>query len=169
VKRKLPKGDSPLGCNRSVRLLLGTLKVRRFLDERHQFRLVLCGHKIVEAGAACLILMVQGQLGGVTAAHLLIASKTGLLAVLPVLCITFTHHARHLINRWTSSLILGICTFAADAAIHQSHYPGKYTEAALTAFGAFLLSLLISLTPIGRRIEELAAPFLLRQPAALKS
>ena len=85
-----------------LRLLLDTLKVRRFLDKRHQFRLVLCGHKIVEAGAACLVLMVQGQLGEVTAAHLLIASKTGLLAVMPVLCITFTHHVRYFINRWIS-------------------------------------------------------------------
>ena len=150
-------------------MLLDTLKVRRFLDERHQFRLVLCGHKIVEVGAVCLVLMVQGQLGEVTAAHLLIASKTGLLAVLPVLCITFTHHARHMINRWTSSFILATCTFAADAAIHQSHYPGKYTEAALTAFGAFLFSLLVSLTPMGRHIEELAETFLSHRPAALKS
>lgn len=153
----------------ALRLLLDTLKVRRFLDERRQFRLVLCGHKVVEAGAACLVLMVQGQLGEVTAAHLLIASKTGLLAVLPVLCITFTRHVRHLVNRWTSSLILGICTFAADAAIHQSHYPGKYTEAALTGVGAFVFAVLVSFTPMGRRIDELAETFLLHHPAALKS
>ena len=149
-------------------MLLDTSKIGRFLDKRHQFRLVLCGHKIVEAGAACLVLMVQGQLGEVTAAHLLIASKTGLLAVLPVLCITFTHHVRYFINRWISSLILGVCTFAADAAIHQSHYPGKYTEAALTGVGAFLFSLVISFTPIGRRIEELAATSLSRHPATLE-
>ena len=146
------------------------MKFRNFLHEKHQFRLALCGHKVVEAGAACLVLMVQGHLGEATAAHLLIASKTGLLAVLPVLGITFTAQARHLINRWTSSLILGICTFAADAAIHQSHFPGKYTEAALTSVGAFVFSLVISFTPIGRRIDELAETFLLHHPtAALKS
>lgn len=141
------------------------MKFRYLLDEKHQFRLVLCGHKVVEAGAACLVLMVQGQLSEVTAAHLLIASKTGLLAVVPVLGITFTHCARHFINRWTSSLILGICTFAADAAIHPSHYPGHYTEAALTGIGAFVFSLLISFTPIGKRIDELAETFLSRHPA----
>jgi hypothetical protein len=150
-------------------LLLDTMKVRRFLDKRHQFRLVLCWHKIVEAGAACLVLMVQGQLGEVTAAHLLIASKTGFLAVLPVMCITFTHYVRYFVNRWTSSLILGVCTFAADAAIHQSHYPGKYTEAALTGVGAFVFSLVISFTPIGKRIDELAETSLLHHPAALNS
>jgi integral membrane sensor domain MASE1 len=143
-------------------------KFRDFLHEKHQFRLVLCGHKVVEAGAACLVLMVQGQLSEVTAAHLLIASKTGLLAVVPVLGITFTHYARHFINRWNSSLILGICTFAADAAIHQSHYSGQYTEAAMTGIGAFVFSLLISFTPIGRRIDDLAETFLLRHSSALK-
>ena len=153
----------------ALHLLLDTPRVRRFLDKRRQFCLALCGHKVVEAGAACLVLMIQGQLGEVTVAHLLIASKTGLLAVLPVLCITFTRHVRHLVNRWTSSLILGICTFAADVAIHQSHYPGKYTEAALTGVGAFVFSLLVSFTPIGRRIDELGETFLLDHPAALKS
>ena len=145
------------------------IKLRHILNDRQQFRLALCGHKAAEAGAVCLVLMVQGQLSDITLAHLLIASKTGLLAVLPVLVITFTQHARHLINRWTSSLFLGVCTFVADAAIHRSHYPGQYTEAALTGIGAFLFSLVISFTPIGRRIEELAETFLLRQPAAHKS
>jgi len=146
-----------------------TMEFRDFLHERHQFRLALCGHKAVEAGTACLVLMVQGQLGDITAAHLLIASKTGLLAVLPVLGITFTHHARHLVNRWTSSLFLGICSFAADAAIHTSHYPGKYTEAALTAIGAFLFSLLISFTPIGKQIDGLAEAFLSHSQQVFKS
>jgi len=113
--------------------------------------------------------MVQGQLSDVTLAHLLIASKTGLLAVVPILGITFTHYARHFINRWTSSLFLGICTFAADAAIHPSHYQGQYTEAALTGVGAFVFSILMSFTPIGRRIDRLAETFLLRHPAALQS
>lgn len=149
--------------------MLDTMRFRDLLDEKHQFRLVLCGHKAVETGAVCLVLMVQGRLSEVTAAHLLIASKTGLLAVLPVLGITFTHHARHFMNRWISSLILGICTFAADAAIHPSHYPGQYTEAALTGIGGFVFSLLISFTPIGRRIDGLAEKFLSRHPAALTS
>ena len=50
---------------------------------RHQYRLVLCGHKAVEAGAVCLVLMVQGQLMDVTASHFLIAAQTGLLAMSP--------------------------------------------------------------------------------------
>lgn len=146
-----------------------TMKIRRFLHERHQFRLALCGHKVVEAGTACLVIMVQGRLGDVTAAHLLIASESGLIAVLPVLVITFTRYARHLVNRWTASIFLGICTFAADAAIHPSHYPGEYTEAALTAAGAFLFSLVVSFTPVGKYIDHLAEEFLLRQHGAPNS
>jgi hypothetical protein len=106
------------------------------------------------------VLMVQGQLAEVTAAHFLIASKTGQLAVLPALGFSFTHHARYFSNRWVSSIFFGICTFVADAAIHPSHFPGKYTEAALTAVGSFLLSSLISMTPIGKRIDGLAEAFL---------
>jgi len=129
------------------------------LNKKHQFRLVLCGHKAVEAGAVCLLLMVQGDLLALTAAHFLIATKTGLLAVSPAVGLTFTKHARHLANRWTASAFLGICTFAADALVHQSHYPGEYTEAVLTGLGAFLFSLAISYTPLGKKIDHLAEAF----------
>ena len=103
--------------------------------------------------------MVQGNLLALTAAHFLIATKTGLLAVSPAVGLTFTKQARHLVNRWTASALLGICTFAADALVHQSHYPGEYTEAALTGLGAFLFSLAISYTPLGKKIDHLAEDF----------
>jgi hypothetical protein len=45
---------------------------------KHQFRAVLCGHKAVEAGAICLLLMVQGHLVALTPSHFEIAAKTGL-------------------------------------------------------------------------------------------
>ena len=129
------------------------------LHKRHQFRLALCGHKAVEAGAVCLVLMVGGSLGGLTLAHLVVASKTGLMAVSPVLVVTFTRLARHLANRWISSALLAVCTFAADALAHASHYPGALTEAALTAAGAFIFSLAISYTSIGRKLDHLAGSF----------
>ncbi len=132
----------------------------------HPFRLAICGHKAVEAGAVCLVLMVQGHLADVTLGHLAIAAKTGLLAVSPVLGVTFSPYARHLINRWTSSGILGLCTFAADAMVHPSHYPGAYAEAALTGAGAFVFSIVVSYTPLGKRIDRLAEAFLAREPTA---
>ena len=136
------------------------MNLRQRLHGRHQFRMVLCGHKAVEAGAVCLILMVGGNLGAVTLAHLEIASKTGLLGVLPALAFTFTRYARYFANRWISSAFLGFCTFIADALIHESHYPGEYTEAALTGLGAFIFSVAISYTPIGKQIDRLAESFL---------
>ena len=136
------------------------MKPSPLTNRRHQFRLALCGHKTVEAGAVCLVLMVQGHLGGITPAHLLIATKTGLLAMSPVLAVTFSRYARHLVNRWTSSAFFGLCTFVADASIHASHYPGEYSEAALTAFGACVFSVAVSYTPVGKRIDHLAEAFL---------
>jgi hypothetical protein len=102
------------------------------------------------------MLMVQGHLAGVTLAHLLVATKTGSLATAPAVAVTFTRYARHLANKWTASIFLGICAFVSDAAIHGSHYSGEYTEAALTGIGAIAFSILIAHTPIGRRIDRLA-------------
>lgn len=136
------------------------------LHHRHQFRLALCGHKAVETGAVCLALMVQGHIAAITLGHLGLASKTGLLAVAPVLVLTLTRYARHLANRWTASAFLAMCAFAADAVVHESHYPGELTEAALTAVGAFGLSLAISYTPLGKYIDRLAERFSEQHPAS---
>ncbi len=126
---------------------------------KNRFRLALFGHKAVEAGGVCLLLMVQGNLATLTLGHVGIASQTGLLAVAPLLGVTLTRHAQHLANRWTSSAAIAVCTFLADAAMHGSHYPGAYTEAALTGIGAFFFSVIVSYTPIGKRIERLGEAF----------
>lgn len=126
------------------------------IPERHQFRLAMCGHKAVEVGGVCLLLMLQGNLAGVTLGHLSIASQTGILAVVPLLGVTLTRQARLLTNRWTCSALLAVFTFLADAAVHGSHYPGAYTEAALSAAGAFVFSVAVSYTPVGKRIDRLA-------------
>jgi len=120
---------------------------------------MLFGNKAVETGAACLLLMVQGQLAQATVGHFLIASETGILTVFPLLGITWTRHARHFANRWASAAFVAVCAFFADAFIHASHYEGKYTEAAFTAIGAFVLSVVISYTPVGKQIDRLAEAF----------
>jgi hypothetical protein len=53
-----------------------------------------------------------------------------------------------------------VCAFLADALVHGSHYPGAYTEAALTALGAFALSIAVSYTPVGKQMDRLAESFL---------
>ena len=106
-----------------------------------------------------MVLMVQGDVTAATLMHVALASKTGLLAVSPVLVVTLTRHARHLANRWLCSALLALSAFAADSWIHESHYPGAYTEAAMTALGAFCLSVVISYTPLGKYIDRLAESF----------
>ena len=132
----------------------------QLLHKKHQFRLALCGHKAAETAAACLIFMLQGQLGQATLGHFLIASETGVLTVFPLLGITLTRFAHHFANRWVSGIFVAVCAFFADALIHGSHYPGAYTEAALTALGAFALSIVVSYTPIGKQMDRLAESFL---------
>src|SRR5262249_27024142 len=112
---------------------IATAQPRATTGRLHAFRAALFGHKAVEAGAVCLVLMVPGNLAALTVTHAGIATKTGVLAVLPAVVVTFTRYARHLVNRWSAAAFLGICTFVADAAVHASHYPGEYTEAVLTA------------------------------------
>ncbi len=114
----------------------------------------------------CLLLMVQGQLAAVTLTHVEIATRTGLLAVAPAVVLTFTRFARHLVNRWTSSVFFAACTFLADSAIHASHYRGEYTEAAMTALGTFLFSVAVSYTPVGKKIDALGEHFLHTAPEA---
>ena len=135
------------------------MNVKLIVDKKHTFRLALCGPKAIETGAACLLLMVQGQLAQATLGHFLIASETGILTVFPLLGITLTRHARHFANRWVSGALVAVCSFFADALIHRSHYPGDYTEAALTALGAFALSIIVSYTPAGKHLDRLAEAF----------
>jgi len=125
------------------------------VKKQHQFRAALCAHKAAEVAGVCMVLMVQGSLAGLTLGHVGIATQTGLLAIVPVLGVTLTRWARHLVNRWTSSALLALFTFVADVTIHASHYPGVYTEAALTGIGAFIFSVVISFTPLGKYIEKL--------------
>lgn len=136
------------------------MDLRKYFHNKNQFRAVLFGHKAVEIGAVCLLVMVKGQLGNATLMHVAIAAKTGLLAVSPAVGATFTRYARYFANRWASSAFVGACTFFADAMMHESHYPGRYTDAILTAIGAFLFSVLISYTPVGKAIDRLAEGFL---------
>ena len=65
----------------STYLSRARMSLKAAIHKRHQFRLMLCGHKAVETGAACLVFMVQGQLGQATLGHFLIASKIGMLMV----------------------------------------------------------------------------------------
>ena len=91
------------------------MNLTQLLHKNHQFRLALCGHKAAETAAACLIFMLEGQLGQATLGHFLIASVTGVLTVFPLLGITLTRFARHFANRWVCGTFVAVCALCLSS------------------------------------------------------
>jgi glycosyltransferase involved in cell wall biosynthesis len=117
---------------------------------------VVCGHKGIESGLACLLLVVQGQLGDANASDFLLASATGGLTAFSLLGIAWTRFAHHLTNRWIIAALVGVSACFADAVMHGSVYSGDFAKAALTGLCTAALSLGISHTPFGRRMDHFA-------------
>ena len=93
-----------------------------------------------EAATACLVTMVQGNILVVTAAHLLVASQTGLIAgAIAVLGLYFARAS----TRWLISVSLGVITGAVDYFVHPGMFGSVVTEALVTGVGAAILSYLI--------------------------
>ena len=95
---------------------------------------------IAEAGSACLLTMVQGNLLAVGVSHWLIASQTGLVAG------AASAAALALIkndNRWAAAGILGLVTAVVDYFVHPGTIGGAATEAIITGAGAAALSLVV--------------------------
>ena len=101
-------------------------------------RLLPYAENITEAGCACLIMMVWGDLLSLGPAHWAIASQTGLVAgAIAGTAIV----AAKLRKQWIISLLLGVITGVVDFFVH----PGTFgtmvvAEAAFTGVGAALLS-----------------------------
>jgi hypothetical protein len=95
-----------------------------------------------EAGMACMLTMVQGNLLALTLTHWLIASQTGLVAGAIA---STTVIAARLRRPWLISLTLGIVTVPVDAFVHPGKFEmGGVGEAVVTGVGAFVLSLAAS-------------------------
>ena len=93
-----------------------------------------------ESTAACLLTMVQGNLMGLTLAHVLVASQTGLLAggvATATLLIVRTH------KRWLIALTLGVATAIVDYYVHPGMFGTVAMEAIVTGAGAAILSFLL--------------------------
>jgi hypothetical protein len=98
---------------------------------------------VAEAGCACLITMVQGNLLALGVAHWIIASQTGLLA--GAIAGT-TILAAKLRRQWVISLTLGTVTATVDFYVHPGTFGAMaIAEATVTGVGAALLSYLASL------------------------
>ena len=91
-----------------------------------------------EAGMACMLTMVQGNLLALTLTHWLIASQTGLVAGAIA---STTVIAARLRRPWLISLTLGVVTIPVDAFVHPGKFEmGGISEAIVTGVGAFVLS-----------------------------
>ena len=93
-----------------------------------------------EAASVCLVTMVQGNLLVVTAAHLIIASQTGLIAgAIAALGLYFARANTRLVI----SMTLGVITTVVDYLVHPGMFGSAVTEAVVTGVGAAILSYLI--------------------------
>lgn len=95
-----------------------------------------------EAACACAIMMVQGQLLLLTAAHWVIALQTGLISgAFATLLIIVGRVTRP----WVISTVLGGVTTIVDYFVHSGgDFIRVLVEALLTGVGAGLLSLLVT-------------------------
>jgi hypothetical protein len=93
-----------------------------------------------EAATACLVTMVQGNMLVVTAAHLLIATQTGLIAgAIAAIGLYFARAGTRLVI----SITLGVITTVVDYLVHPGMFGSAVTEALVTGVGAAVLSYLI--------------------------
>mgnify|MGYP001814936970 CR=1 FL=1 len=91
-----------------------------------------------EAGVACIVTMVQGDLMSLTAAHWFIASQTGLIAgTITATALLLTRIRRE----WIISLALGLITMVVDYFVHPGMLGSHVIiEAIITGLGAAALS-----------------------------
>lgn len=97
---------------------------------------------IGEAGCACLITMVQGNMLALTLSHWLIASQTGLIAGAIA---TTTMIAARFRKQWLISLTLGIVTAVVDFYVHPTTFrTAAVVEPLVTGAGSTFLSLAVA-------------------------
>jgi hypothetical protein len=94
------------------------------------------GHT-VESACACAVVMVQGQLFLLSAAHWLIALQTGLIAgALSSMLLAFGRAPRP----WVLAVVLGGATAVADFIVHSGDFTEVLVEAIVTGVGAAILA-----------------------------
>jgi hypothetical protein len=99
------------------------------------------GHT-AESSAACAVVMVQGQILVLSAAHWLIALQTGLLAgVVSTVLVAIGRATRP----WVLSVVLGGATALADFIVHSGDFIDVFTEAIVTGVGAAAICYVVTL------------------------
>jgi hypothetical protein len=118
-------------------------------------RLLILARHVAQSAAACMTAMTEGDFQKVTLQHWEIALTTGVVAGLFGVAVSLGPLIRFYDNRWSFAAIAFFGTVIADWWSHPSHFGGPFGEALVTGLGAALLSMLVSYTPIGSRLEKL--------------
>lgn len=87
-----------------------------------------------EAWLACLLCMVQGDLTVLTVNHAITAAKTGSIAGITFVALSFSKKLEG--NIWLSTWTIGVLTAAADYFVHPTHFGPDLTEALVTGVAA---------------------------------
>lgn len=102
-----------------------------------------------EATPACLLVMVQGNIGLATLGHLQKAVETGFITGVGVLILSlFTH--QWLGNRYLVAGITGGMCFIADLLVHPTHFGSHTTEAVVTGIFVAIISLAVNF--VGKKL-----------------
>jgi len=102
-------------------------------------RLKVLVEKFSQSWAACMGMMVQGDLSALTLGHAITASKTGILTGLAMLVASFLPWN----NKWLGIFLTGAFTAIADALIHAEHFPAEHLA---TGAGAMVLAIIFQKT-----------------------
>lgn len=98
---------------------------------------ILFTHRFREAWLACLLCMVQGDLTIISLNHIVTAAKTGTIAGLSFMALSFSKklEGNIILSTWT----IGILTAGSDFLIHPTHFGPELAEALCTGAGAAAL------------------------------
>ena len=102
-------------------------------------RLKVLVEKFSQSWAACMGMMVQGDLSALTLGHAITASKVGILTGLAMLVASFLPWN----NKWLGIFLTGAFTAIADALIHAEHFPAEHLA---TGAGAMVLAIIFQKT-----------------------
>lgn len=94
-----------------------------------------------EAWTSCLLFMVQGDITAITLNHALTASKTGAIAGLAYVVLSFSKLLKD--DKMTITVTIGILTMVADYIIHPTHFGPPLAEAVCTGIGAAIIAYLM--------------------------
>jgi hypothetical protein len=101
------------------------------------------GKRITEISPACLMMMVQGDVKAITITHWITALKTGALAAIAIVILSFIDKSLQK-NKFAVAGMTGFMTVIADRLSHPSHFWGVNGEAIATGIAAGLLCLAMS-------------------------